>query len=192
MTPSEAMDLIRGRRTVHEFRPDPIPREQVEQMLEAATWAPNHKLTQPWEFYVVCGETKERLARLRGELKRRGVADPSSEQAQKVYEKAYSGLATPPWAILVCQVLSPDDPVREQEDLLAVACAVQNLMLAANAMGIGTFWGSGPLVNHPETFKLLGVPEGRRALGLIFVGYPAREEKVPARQPAAAKTRWFH
>ncbi len=188
----DAVGLIKGRRTVHEFKPDPVARELVEEILEAAVWAPNHKLTQPWEFYVISGETKERLARLRGELKRKGHPDPASEQAAKIYQFAYSGLATPPWAILVAQVLSPDDPVREQEDLLSMGAAVQNLMLAAHARGLGTFWGSGPLVNHPETFKLLEIPEGRRGVGLIFLGYPAREEKVPERTPAAVKTRWFN
>lgn len=183
------LDCIKSRRTVHQFRPDPVPREQVEQILEAAVWAPNHKLTQPWEFYVIAGATKERLARLRGELKSRKATDPA--QADKVYEKAYNGLVTPPYAILVAQVLNPSDPVREHEDTLAVAAAVQNLMLAAHALGLGTFWGSGPLVNHPETFEMLSIPEGRRGLGLIFLGYPAKEERTPERVPASAKTRWF-
>lgn len=190
ISPAEALGLIRSRRTVHAFRPDPIPREQIEQMLEAAVWAPNHRLTNPWEFYVVSGAAKERLARLRGRLKRSKHPEPDSEQAAKVEEKAYRGLATVPWAILVVQVLPENDPAREREDLLAVGCAVQNLMLAGRAMGIGTFWGTGPIINHPEAFTLLGVPEGRRGVGIIFAGYPEGEAKVPERVPAAAKTHW--
>ncbi len=186
----EIMAAILGRRTIHQFSSDPVTREQMERILEAAIWAPNHKLTNPWEFYVISGEAKERLARLRGRLKRSKHPQPDSEQARVVEQKAYEGLATVPYAVLVCQVLS-DDPVRREEDLLAVGCAIQNLMLAAHGMGIGTFWGSGPLVNHPETFQLLGVPEGRRGVGLIFVGYPAREHKAPDRAPLAEKVRWI-
>lgn len=154
----------------------------MEQMLEAAVWAPNHKLTQPWEFYVVSGQAKEQLARLRGELKRAKGGDAAAD-------KAYAELATVPYAVLVCQRLA-DEPARREEDLLAVGCAIQNLMLAAYGMGIGTFWGTGALINHPETFRLLGVPEGRRGVGLVFVGHAAGGAKTPPREPAAAKTIW--
>lgn len=186
------MDLfsaITGRRTVHDFRADPVPQEFIKRMLEAAIWAPNHKLTNPWEFYVFAGAVKERLAHLRGELKRAKHPDPSSEQAQRSYERAYGELAGVPWAILVCQQVSPD-PVRAEEDLLAVGCAIQNLMLAGHALGLGTFWSTGPLVNHPQTFAALGVPAGRRAVGLVFVGYPAEGVKAPVRRPVPEVTHW--
>lgn len=186
----DVFEAIKGRRTVHEFKSDPVPRQQLEQMLEAAVWAPNHKLTNPWEFYVFSGAAKEKLARLRGQLKLTKYDDPAGEKAQKSYQRAYGELATVPCAILVCQVLADEDKRRE-EDLLAVACAIQNLMLAAHGMGIGTYWGTGPLVNHPETFRTLGVPDGRRGVGIVFVGYPAGENKAPTRVPSAEKTRWI-
>lgn len=187
----DVMEAIRGRRTIHQFSARPVDREQVEAILEAAVWAPNHKLTNPWEFYVVSGERKEQLARLRGELKRNAHAAPDSPAARAQYEKAYIGLATVPYAILVCQRLA-EDGVRRDEDHLSMGCAVQNAMLAAHSMGLGTFWGSGPLINHPETFRLLGVPEGRRAIGLIFLGYPEEEPaKAPPRAPLAERVRWL-
>lgn len=185
------LELIQTRRTIHEFKETPVPKEVIEQLLTAATWAPNHKMTEPWEFYVASGATKEQLARLRGELKRAKQADPTSAVAEKVYQKAYTELATVPWVILVAQVLNPKDPHREQEDFLAVGCAIQNIQLAAHALGLGTFWGTGALLDHPETFRLLGVPEGRRAVGLIFVGEPAHPTRAPERTPAREKTRWF-
>lgn len=185
----DIFEAIKGRRTVHDFLPDPIPESQVEAMLEAAIWAPNHKLTNPWEFYVVSGKTKERLAQLRGRLKAAKGGDPESPQARRSYENAYRELATVPWAILVCQRLDPD-PARAHEDLLAVGCAIQNLMLAAHGMGIGTYWGTGPLLNHPETFQALGVPEGRRGIGIVFVGRPARPLEPPAREPLSEHVRW--
>lgn len=185
----DLLQAIKTRRTIHDFTAEPVTREQVEAMLEAATWAPNHKLTNPWEFYVVSGDAKDRLARLRGELKRSKHADPASPQAQAVYDRAYRELATVPWAILVCQKLS-EDAARADEDHLAVGAAIQNLLLAAHAMGIGTFWGTGALINHPVTFQELGVPEGRKAIGLIFVGHAAHEVKVPPREPLSDHVRW--
>lgn len=183
------MDVIKGRRTVHEFKADPVTREQIEQMLEAAIWAPNHKLTNPWEFYVVSGIKKEELARLRAELKRSKQADSAPEQAQRVYEKAYLELMTVPYAILVCQRVMGDGK-QQAEDLIAVGCAIQNLMLAAEEMGIGTFWGTGPVINHPETFRICGVPHGRHGVGLLQIGYPAREQKAPGRDPLEKVVHW--
>lgn len=187
------MDLItaiKSRRTHHEFLPEPIAKEVVAACLEAAVWAPNHKLTEPWEFYVFTGETKERLARLRGELKLTKFADPESEQAKRSYGRAYGGLATVPWAILVTMRVA-EDPARQQEDYAATCCAIQNLMLAAHAQGVASYWGTGPLIHHPETFRLLQVPEGRRGVGLVFLGRPAAEAPVPPRTAATAKTTWF-
>lgn len=186
----DVMEAIRGRRTIHGFRPDPVSQEQIEQMLEAAIWAPNHRLTNPWEFYVVRGEAKAKLARLRGELKRLRHAEPESEAARKLGAKSEQNLAAASCAILVCQRLE-GSPAQQEEGLLSVGCAIQNLMLAAHGMGIGTFWGTGPVINHPETFALLGVPEGQKGVGLILVGYPAANEiPVPPRVPARSKTHW--
>lgn len=180
---------IHGRRTVHDYSDRPIAREQVETMLEAAVRAPNHKLTNPWEFYVIGGRPKEYLAQLRGRLKSEKAGDPDSPQAKRSYERAYGEMATVPWAILVCQRLA-EDPVRREEDLLSVGCAIQNLMLAAHSMGIGTFWGTGPLLNHPETFRVLSIPEGHRGVGLVFVGYPAHPVEARARDPITEHVRF--
>lgn len=185
----DVLEAIHNRRTIHAWRPDPIPREQLEQILAAAVMAPNHKLTNPWEFYVVSGAAKEKLARLRGELKRSKAADPTSEKARQGYDRAYGEMATVPYAVLVCQRVA-GDPVRDAEDLMAVACSIQNLMLAARAAGIGSFWGSGPLLRHEETLRTLGVPEGQLPVGLIFLGYPDHEPAAPARNPVAQHTHW--
>lgn len=187
----DVLTAIRTRRTHHCFRPEPVPQETVEACLEAAVWAPNHKMTEPWEFYVFCGQTKENLARLRGQLKLGKHADPTSEQAQRSYRNAYAELATVPWAVLVTMTPDPD-PVRRQEDYAATSCAIQNLMLAAHAYGLGAYWGTGPLVNHPETFRLLAVPKGRQGVGIVFLGIPAEEPPVPRRTPVAQKTRWAY
>jgi len=181
---------IRTRRTVYDYSDAPVTRAEIEEILESAIWAPNHKLTNPWSFYVFSGQVKERLARLRGELKRSKFDDAGSAQAVKSYRKAYHQLASAPYAVLVCQRLS-DDPVRLEEDLLAVGCAIQNMMLMAQSLGIGTFWGTGPLINHAETFKTLGVPDGHRAIGMVILGRPAQAVLPPQRAPVASRSTWI-
>lgn len=186
----DVQTAIKTRRTVYDYRDAPISRAEMEQILESAIWAPNHKLTNPWEFYAFSGQAKERLARLRGELKRSKFGDLTSERAAKSYQNAYRQLAEAPYAVLVCQRLT-DDPVRLEEDLLAIGCAIQNMMLTAQSLGIGTFWGTGPLLNHPETFATLGVPEGQRAVGLVILGRPAQDVPVPPRAPLSSRVTWI-
>lgn len=186
----DVIAAIKSRRTCHDWRPEPVAKEILAELLEAAVWAPNHKLTEPWEFYVALGETKEQLARLRAELKAaKALAKGNLEQAEKSYQHAYQELATASAAILVTQVLA-GEPDREREDYAAVACAIQNLLLAATAKGLGTFWGTGPVMHHEQALALLGVPAGRRPVGLVFVGHPAHEAPPGRRTPAAEKSFW--
>ncbi|MGE5676395.1 MAG: nitroreductase [Mycobacterium leprae] len=187
----DVLNVIRSRRSIHAFKADPVSREQMTAILSAATWAPNHKLTQPWQFYVISGAAKERLARQRGEHKRKKMPDPSSEKAQQAYERAYAELNTVPYAVMVCMATA-DDPTRQFEDTLAMGAAVQNMLLAAQSMGIGTFWSSGGGTVDAETLRQLGVPEGQRPVGLIFFGHPVEgEQKVPPRDPVEAHTHWI-
>lgn len=186
----DVLTAIRGRRTIHRFKPDPVPRPVLEEMLEAAVWVPNHKLTEPWRFYVASGQSKERLARLRGELKRRAAAAKGSPRADEIGEQAYRAMAEVP-AVVVVTVARSDQPEQAREDYAAVSCAIQNLMLAAWSHGVGVFWGTGPLTKAPAAYELLGIPAaGEDIVGVLFVGYPA-EVPTTRRTPVAEKSRWL-
>lgn len=183
------IEAIRGRRTIHQWRPDPIDMHALRRALDAAVWAPNHHLTEPWEFIVCTGRAKERLAEMRRRVKMAGAQDPNSEKARRSGERAYQELADVGAAVVVTVALDPD-PTRRREDYAAACCAIQNFLLAAWAEGIGTFWGTGPLIRDPEALEFLGVGPDREVVGLIFCGKPA-EVPESRRTPAAAKTRWL-
>lgn len=188
----DVMDAIRSRRTVYAFDPDrPVAREAIAACLEAAVWAPNHKLTEPWAFYVFHGAAKERLARLRGEVRRSLFNDPDSPKAIASGEKVYREMMAAPVVVLVTSQLVPGDPVREKENYAAVACAIQNFMLAARSMGLGVYWGTGPLVRYRPVWEQFQIPDDQEIVGCLFVGHPAAEPEPPRRTPAAAKTRWY-
>ena len=152
----ELFQAIHSRRTVKDFKSDPVPDELLLRALEAGLWAQNHRMTQPWRFYVVGPQTRAALTPL--------------------FPKA----PTKP-AIVAVSCLKSDDAVQEREDYAAVACAIQNIQLAAWDLGLGMQWSSGRAATGPDNYVVLGIDPNRETLvGLLLFGFP---ETVPAAQP---------
>jgi len=158
---------IRTRRTHKAFAPEPLPREQIDELLELASWAPNHNLTVPWRFRVVGPEALRRL---------KEVAGP--EGAAK--------LDRAPTLIVVSCVLS-GDPVEEEEDLHATAAASYIVLLTAHARGLAGYWRTPGLLRTPEGCAAVGLGEGERFVGLLHLGHPRQEKPAPER-PGADQT----
>ncbi|HMI81167.1 MAG TPA: nitroreductase [Solirubrobacterales bacterium] len=155
---------IRTRRTHKAFGPEPLPREQIDELLELASWAPNHHLTVPWRFRVVGPETLRRL---------KEVAGP--EGAAK--------LDRAPTLIVVSCVLS-GDPVADEEDLHATASASYIVLLAAHARGLAGYWRTPGILRSDEGRAAVGLLAGERFVGLLHLGHP-RQEKPPPERPGA-------
>lgn len=159
-------DAIRGRRTIGSFRSDPPPRDVVRRAIELACWAPNHKKTEPWRFYLLGPQTAASVVELNASL----VAAASGPEAAATKRRQWS--AVPGWLAVTC--LKSEDPLLQEEDYAAVCCAIQNLSLALWADGIGTKWSTGAVTRHPEYLPLLGVdPARERSVGLLWFGYPS-------------------
>lgn len=158
---------IRTRRTHKAFAPEPLPREQVDELLELASWAPNHNLTVPWRFRVIGPETLRQL---------KEVAGP--EGAAK--------LDRAPTLIVVACVLS-GDPVEEEEDLHATAAASYIVLLAAHARGLAGYWRTPGLLRSAEGRAAVGLPEEERFVALLHLGHPRQEKPAPER-PGAERT----
>jgi nitroreductase len=158
---------IRTRRTHKAFAPEPLPREQIDELLELASWAPNHNLTVPWRFRVIGPQALERL---------KEVAGP--EGAAK--------LDRAPTLIVVSCVLS-GDPVEEEEDLHATAAASYIVLLAAHARGLASYWRTPGLLRTPEGCAAVGLGEEERFVGLLHLGHPRQEKPAPER-PGADQT----
>lgn len=186
----DVLKAIHSRNSVKAFRSDPVERELVERLLEAAVRAPNHRLTEPWGFYVLTGDSKRRFAELRREDRAARFEDPEAPEIQPALEKAYKGVLDTPVLIAVSTLVA-DDPVQREEDYAATFCAIQNIMLAAVSLGLGTYLRTGSILGDPGLAELLGLPENHRAVGIIYLGYPAEEAKPRPRTPAADKTRWL-
>jgi nitroreductase len=158
---------IRTRRTHKAYAPEPLPREQIDELLELASWAPNHNLTVPWRFRVIGPETLRRL---------KEVAGP--EGAVK--------LDRAPTLIVVSCVLG-GDPVEEEEDLHATAAASYIVLLAAHARGLAGYWRTPAILRSAEGRAAIGLSEEERFVALLHLGHP-RQEKPPPERPGADRT----
>jgi nitroreductase len=182
-----AHDAIRARRSVKELADRPVTREQIEALLDAAVQAPNHRLTEPWRFYVLGPEARRAYGAALGARKARRVEDPAAaaELARKVVEKH---VALP--AMLAVSVVLADDPEIREEDYAATWMAIENLSLTAVAMGLGTHLKTGAIMADPAARAAVGVPEGERIVATLEIGVPAGVPQPRARKPAKELTTW--
>ncbi len=186
--------LIRTRRSWKPAAMDPardVPRPLVERLLANAGWAPTHGLTEPWRFHVFTGAARARLA---AELPR--VYDevtPSAEVRPEKRAKLGVVFGQAPVVIALACAHTPGGKIPEIEDLLAVACAVQNLHLSAHAAGLAGMWSSPPLVYADAVKPVLDLGPQERCLGFFFLGWPQPGAPVPTsrRAPLGEKVRWF-
>ncbi|PZD95598.1 nitroreductase [Paenibacillus sambharensis] len=184
-------EAIRGRRTVGRVKQDPVPREKVERLLEAANWAPSHHATEPWRFFVMTGEGRDVLAQ--------AYADIAAEQAQTADAEALAELRAKHAAkayrapVIIAAAVSPSNApkVDRREELAAAHAAVQNLLLAAHAEGLGAIWRSGEPMYDPIMNSAFGLKEGDVLVGLIYLGYPDIELPEGRRRPVQEKTVWL-
>lgn len=183
------LDVIKSRRSVPKLRSDPVPREVLEEMLDATVWAPNHRLTEPWRFYVLTGDAKQRFAEIRRRFRAATFPNPEAPEALKALDRLYQDTIATPALIVATVHQAPDEEIRE-EDTAATFIALQNLMLVAAERGLGTYMRTGALLRDPDLRALLGVEDDRRVLAVVYVGYP---DQVPQkrRTPAAERTVWL-
>jgi len=184
----DVLEAIRTRRSVKQFTHRPVARDEIERLLELAVLAPNHRMTQPWRFYVLGPETRRAYGEVLGSRKAKRVDDP--EAARAVVEKVAATEEALPAAIAVAMTLDENPEIRE-EDYAATMMAVQNVCLAAHASGLGTHIKSGAVMDDPRTRAVVGVAEGERIVAFLQLGEPAELPDPKARGPAVNVTTWL-
>lgn len=177
MTPDDLADLVRARRTSMVVDRDrAVPRELVKELCELATWAPNHKRTWPWQFAVAESDGRARLGEVIADaMERRG--DP----AEKVAKARTKYLRTP--LSLIVGAAPGDTPDRTAENRDAVAAGIQNLLLAATAHGLASYWGSCPKGANDPVVELCGFEPGSHVAAIIYLGWATEQVSTPQRPP---------
>ena len=154
---------IRTRRTHKAFEPEPVPRETLDELLELARWAPNHHLTGPWRFRVVGPRSLERLKEAAG-------------------PEAAAKLDRCPTLVVASCVLSGDTE-QDEEDLHSTAVACYIVLLAAHARGLAGYWRTPSVLRQDAGRRAVGLPDDERFVGLLHLGRPVQEQRVPERPP---------
>jgi nitroreductase len=180
-TPNPAViDTIQTRRTIKEFRSDPIPEETLWRILDAARWAPNHRLTEPWRLTIIGNESRGVLADALVALAASGQDLSALEEAKA--ETRRKVMKSPVLLAVTCRL--DGNPAQQVEDLASVCAAMQNLQLAAWSEGIGSHWNTGKVTRLPETGALLGLSErSEQLVGFLYLGYPSQVPAPPKRRP---------
>ncbi len=159
-------EAIRTRRTHKAFRPQPVGRATMDELLDLARWAPNHHLTNPWRFRVVGPEALERLKRAAG-----------SEAGAKL-ERAPT--------LIVCSCVLGGDEVQDSEDLQATAVAAYIVLLAAHGRGLVGYWRTPEVLRSANGRAAVGLAADERFVALIHLGYPVQDKPAPEREPVAS------
>lgn len=169
------------------FSDRPVTREEVESLLEAAALAPNHRLTQPWRFYVMGPGARRAYGLALGERKAKKQEDP--ERGRAVRDATAQEHRDLPLMIAVA-VVNSDDPEVREEDYAAAMMAVQNMALAAVELGLGTHIKTGGVMSDPAARAAAGVRDNERIVAIVNVGTPAELPPIKKREPASAFTTW--
>src|ERR1051325_1468000 len=175
-------DAVRDRRSIKRFTDEPVSREDIETLLTAATMAPNHRLTQPWRFYVLGPEARHAYGLALGDRKARKIEDPQAAQSMRD-NVANEHRALP--AMIAVAVVETDNAEQREEDYAAAMMAIQNLALAAVELGLGTHLKTGGVMSDPAARAAAGVRDAERIIAIVNVGVPADVPPPKKREPAS-------
>jgi nitroreductase len=160
----ELEEAIRTRRTHKAYGSEPVDRATLDGLLELGRWAPNHHLTNPWRFRVLGPGALARLKQAAG-----------PQDAGKL-DRAPT--------LVAVSVVQTGDPVADEEDMCAAACAAYIVLLAAHGRGLAGYWRTPAVLRTHEGRAALGIGDDERALGLLHLGHARQEQRTPERAPA--------
>ena len=185
------MEGILTRRSIGRVKGDPVPKQLIEEILHAATFAPNHFRTEPWRFIVLEGDARNRLGSLFEDITKLELQDTTTEESQKKLKKVKGNPLRAPIIIAVAVEPQIRENVVVQEEYAAVHSAIQNMLLAAHSFGLGTIWRTGPLCYHEKVKEFFGLSDKGALLGFIYIGYPDMEVKKVKKASYKDVTTWL-
>ncbi len=161
----EFAEVLRGRRTIELFLQTPVPEKLILAAIETATWVPNHHVTEPWRFYLLGKETKERCLDLCRDI----VTDKKGAEAGEFKRQSWS--QKPGWLVVTCQ--RSVDELLQRENYAACSAAVHTLMLYLWKAKVGSKWTTGDITRDSRFFDVIGVDEAEEfVVSLMWYGYP--------------------
>ena len=166
-------DAIFRRRMSKDMLDEPVSNETLDRLLNAAVWAPNHRLTEPTRFFVLekGGTARSRVAELAAELAYHKAVNPNPKQKERSAAASRSRVEDAPAVVYVYSVPGDNDEVT-RENYATACCAVQNMALAAVAEGLTLDWSTGGVTQHSDLPEILGAAPDWMMIGALFIGKP--------------------
>lgn len=152
------IQAIKTRRSIRQFKKDPVPDEILDQILESALWAPSGKNNQPWKFAV--------------------IRDPPTKESLAAFTHYSSVINHAPVCIAV--FLDHTRVYDRTKDVLAVGASIQNMLLTIHALGLGGVWLGEILKNKDKVKELLGADQDLELMAVVALGYPSRKTSQPS------------
>ena len=178
----DALEALQTRVSVAVLGVPGPDQQQLRQLLQAAIRAPDHGLLRPWRFVVLRGEQRTRLGELLCQARRAVQPDVSQDDLDKLAAKPFRA----PVIVAAVAEVDPHNRVPVLEQVVATGAAVQNLMVAAHALGVGAMWRTGSLANHPLVKRGLGFDDKDEVVAFVYLGAPSGSiKRVPDEAPEA-------
>ncbi|MFZ3588937.1 nitroreductase family protein [Bacillus sp. DJP31] len=171
--------VIRERRSIREYRDEPVERELIIELLSSSVWAPNHLKCEPWRFILVDGEKREQMLKgIHDYYKSIGFLEKYSENQLLNYKEQF--LRIPAQLIVV---MKDEEQEKRWEEAFAATCAlVQNFQLLAWERGLGVVWKTNEHNASPIFKRSIGVLDSEKIVGILQLGYPLTIPKPKPRR----------
>jgi nitroreductase len=183
----ETLEAIHTRQSLGKVKPDPVPRALIEKLLSAAVQAPNHYKVRPWRFVVLTGAAREKL----GEMMADSLRMKHPEFPPEAFAKERGKPLRAPVLVAVGVDKPSEEKVIELENICACAAAVENLLLAAHALGLGAKWRTGAPARDPKVKEFLGFAPEQYLIAFVYIGYPKFEPEPMERPSFENHTVWM-
>lgn len=192
----EIFDIIKNRRSIRKYKSQSVSKEDILKILDAANWAPSASNRQPWEFIVISGEYIKQLGDSYKGIAEEIIRKTNREDDDVItnndfvkFAATYGGAPI----VIVALVEKSDNAHYEKMDLLSASAAMENLILAASGLGLGTCWMLGPILEEVIFRKILDIPNDKDIIGVTPLGYPDMSQKpIPRLDPELKnKVRWL-
>ena len=178
-------EAIYRRRSAWKYKDNPVARETMERMLDTAVWAPNHRLTEPWRFFIIekGTEARDTVAELAYQHQMGRFDNPQRAEATR------QSVLAPPVLIYVYSAPGQSDEATK-ENYASTICAAYNVSLAGAAEGLTVTWETGGATRHPKLKETLGAEEEWDLAAMLSIGEPD-EDIVTQRTPAQQFAKWL-
>lgn len=179
----DALDAIRGRRSISRLAPPAPTDDDLRTILEAAVCAPDHGCLRPWRFVVLAGTAKDGFGPVLAEATVAEYRDRGLEPDPRKVDKDRTKMDRAPLVVAVACAYQPSEKIPPADQFAAVAAAVENACLAATALGYGSMWRTGPNADNVHVKRALGLDDDDAVVGFLYLGTVEADKARPPNVP---------